>query len=322
MEGIARNNSFVVFGQGGHGYLRRSAPGRPPGKRRQPCAPALGGSSANICAGLCKIWLRRRPLVTSVTDDAIGPLLPAMRTARLWRGDASISAAIGGAYQHLSWPSTRACWKNFQNVMYRNGAVDFEVTRGRRGAGRPMPPLAPVIGAGTVLAPPNPRGSATFACLRPGPGGWAAGDLRCGLPPVFLDLSGRKRRRFCPAPGAASSMIIGNDEEFGFMAGGFDMSRALEKARRPSARDRSRGRDLQNGSQGRHHLCQRSGGSTPGILPGDSASNPSVLATAFSRAFFPASPRGWTCRDAVLRGSACASIVVSNARDALRGDAR
>ena len=68
IDGICKGN-FAVFGRAGMDMFAD-----PPGTRADEAETFradLGGSSANICAGLCKLGMQSA-LVTSVSDDAAG----------------------------------------------------------------------------------------------------------------------------------------------------------------------------------------------------------------------------------------------------------
>ena len=68
IDGI-RKGRFAVFGRAGMDMFAD-----PPGARAEEAdtfRADLGGSSANICAGLCKLGMQSA-LVSSVSDDAVG----------------------------------------------------------------------------------------------------------------------------------------------------------------------------------------------------------------------------------------------------------
>ena len=71
LAGIAQNN-FVVIGRAGMDFFPD-----PPGTKTEEAevfTAGLGGSSANIAAGLVKLG-GKAALVTSVSDDSVGALL-------------------------------------------------------------------------------------------------------------------------------------------------------------------------------------------------------------------------------------------------------
>ena len=106
--------------------------------------------------------------------------------------------------------------------------------------------------------------------------------------------------------GDASDLIVGNDEEFGFMAGGIDkgFAKAQELAQKP-------GRIViyKMGEKGAVTLA---GGREihTGIYPVQ-AVKPNGAGDSFMAGFLAALSEGQPVADAVLRGSAAAAIVVS-----------
>ncbi|MFD0980593.1 5-dehydro-2-deoxygluconokinase [Tropicimonas aquimaris] len=296
MDGI-RKNSFVVFGRAGMDMFAD-----PPGTKAEHAESFrsdLGGSSANICAGLCKLGARSA-LVTSISDDAVGRFCRnrlahygvETQYLRSLPGEARISLAV--------YESTM---EDFQLVIYRNNAVDFQVTEadvdrvdyGDFGA---------LITAGTVFAAEPSRGS-TFRAFE--------NARKAGLPVIF-DIDYRPYS--WPSPevaaevlsraGEESDLIVGNDEEFGFMAGGID--KGLDKARELASRP---GRIViyKMGHEGAVTLADGQEIRT-GIYP-VTAVKPNGAGDSFMAGLLAGLAEGRDLRDAVLRGSACASIVVS-----------
>ncbi len=107
--------------------------------------------------------------------------------------------------------------------------------------------------------------------------------------------------------GDLSDIIIGNDEEFGFMAGDFAKGQAKARALAASAAIVV----YKLGPQGAitfangHEI-------RPGIFPA-TAVKPTGAGDSFMAGMMAALAEGRPLRDAVLRGSACASIVVARA---------
>ncbi len=258
----------------------------------------LGGSSANICVGLVKLGAEAA-LVTSVSDDAVGRFC--LNRLRDYGVETRYVRAVGGeARTSLAVYESRV--EDFQNVIYRNGAADFQVTKADMEAveyGR----FSALISAGTVFAA-EPSRSATFHAF----------DLAraAGLPVIF-DIDYRPYS--WPSPevaaevlsraGHASDMIVGNDEEFGFMAGGVD--KGLDMARSLAAQGRLV--IYKMGQEGAITLFDGAEIRT-GIYPA-TAVKPNGAGDSFMAGLLAALADGHTLRDAVLRGSACASIVVS-----------
>ena len=83
----------------------------------------LGGSSANICVGLCKLG-SKASLVTSVSDDAVGRFC--INKLKHYGVGTEYVRAVAGEFR-TSLAIYESCITDFQNVIYRNGAADFEV---------------------------------------------------------------------------------------------------------------------------------------------------------------------------------------------------
>ncbi|WP_223421582.1 5-dehydro-2-deoxygluconokinase [Tateyamaria pelophila] len=296
IDGI-RKNSFVVFGRAGMDMF--ADPVGAKAETAETFRSDLGGSSANICAGLCKLGAQSA-LVTSVSDDAVGRFC----TNRLnhYGVDTQYLKVLGGEYR-ISLAVYESVIEDFQLVIYRNNAVDFQVTNedvdrvdyGAYGA---------MITAGTVFAAEPSRGS-TFRAFE---------NARAAGLPVIFDIDYRPYS--WPSPevaadvlsraGAQSDLIVGNDEEFGFMAGGIE--KGMDKARELAAKP---GRIViyKMGEQGAVTFADGQEIRT-GIYP-VTALKPNGAGDSFMAGLLAGIAEGRDLRDAVLRGSACASIVVS-----------
>jgi 5-dehydro-2-deoxygluconokinase len=295
-SGIARN-SFVVLGRAGMDVFAH-----PPGVRSEDAEvfhAGLGGSSANIAAGLCKLG-GLAALVTSVSDDAVGRFCT--NQLRRYGVDTRHVRPVGGeARTSLAVYESRV--EDFQNVIYRNGAADFLVTREDIDA-VDLSPYGALVTAGTVFAAEPSRGATFHAFER---------AQAAGLPVVF-DIDYRPYS--WPSPevaadvlsraGAASDMIVGNDEEFGFMAGGLE--RGLDKARELAAG----GVAVVVYKMGEKGAITLAGGEeiSTGIYPVE-AVKPNGAGDAFMAGLLSGLAEGLSLHDALMRGSACAAIVVS-----------
>ncbi|HSF92900.1 MAG TPA: PfkB family carbohydrate kinase, partial [Paracoccaceae bacterium] len=105
--------------------------------------------------------------------------------------------------------------------------------------------------------------------------------------------------------GEESDLIVGNDEEFGFMAGGIE--KGLDKARKLA----SRGKMVvyKMGQEGAITFADGKEIRT-GIYP-VTAVKPNGAGDSFLAGLLAAIAERHPLKDAVLRGSACASLVVS-----------
>jgi 5-dehydro-2-deoxygluconokinase len=292
-----QKNRFVVFGRAGMDMFAD-----PPGTKSEDAEvfhSGLGGSSANIAAGLCKLG-SSAALVTSVSDDAVGRFC--LNQLARYGVDATHVRSVGGEFRNsLAIYESRI--DNFQNVIYRNGAADFQVTREDVDA-VDLSPFGALVTAGTVFAA-EPSRSAHFH---------AFDKARSAGVPVLFDIDYRPYS--WPSPevaadvlsraGAASDMIVGNDEEFGFMAG--DMAKGLEKAQ--SLADA--GVAIVIYKMGERGAITFAGGEEirTGIYP-VTAVKPNGAGDSFMAGLLASLAEGRPLREAILRGSACASIVVS-----------
>ena len=294
MEGI-RGNRFAVFGRAGVDMFAD-----PVGVKSEDAdrfQADLGGSSANICAGLVKLG-SEAALVTSVSDDAVGRF--ALNRLAHYGVETSYIRILGGEWR-TSLAIYESVLEDFQNVIYRNGAVDFQVTQedvDRVDYSR----FTALITAGTVFADEPSRG-ATFRAFE---------NARAAGLPVLFDVdyrpyswpSAEVASEVLSRAGAQSDLIVGNDEEFGFMAGGID--KGLDKARELAAQGKLV--IYKMGEKGAIVLADGSEERT-GIYPVD-AIKPVGAGDSFMAGFLASVAAGYDLREAVMRGSACASIVV------------
>lgn len=295
-SGLAKK-PILVLGRAGMDFYAEP-PGTPVETARSFSA-ALGGSAANIAVALARQGCRAA-LLTRVADDAVGRFC-LNELDRYGIGRDHVTPAGGEARNSLAVVDT--CGGETQSVIYRNGAADFRMTASdaeavdyRRYSG--------LIATGTALAAEPARGAAfrAFALARD-----------AGLPLIF-DIDYRPYS--WPSPqvaaevysraGALCDIIVGNDEEFGFMAGNY--GRGLEKARNLVA----------GGAKIAVYKMGEKGAVT--VTPArefrtgiyrSAALKPTGAGDSFMGGFVAALAAGRPVEAAVLRGSAAASIVVS-----------
>lgn len=296
LEGI-KKNAFVVVGRVGIDFSPE-----PAGvgiEEATSMVVGMGGSSANIAAGLVKFG-SKAALVTRVSDDAIGRYC--VNQLNHYGVDASHVKPIAGEFRNsLAVYETRV--ENHNSVIYRNGAADFQMSIEDVEA-VDYTQFGALITAGTVFAAEPSRGAA-FRAFE------LAKDA--GLPVIF-DVDYRPYS--WPSPkvaedvlsraGAMADIIVANDEEFGFMAGGIE--KGLAKAR-----------ELANSTASiviykMGHLGAVTfvnGTETQsGIYP-VTALKPTGAGDSFMAGFIASLAAGRDMHDAVMRGSACAAIVVA-----------
>jgi 5-dehydro-2-deoxygluconokinase len=295
IEGI-KGNRFAVFGRAGMDMF--ADPVGTKSEDAQVFRADLGGSSANICAGLVKLG-SQAALVTSVSDDAVGRFC--VNRLRDYGVETRYVRAVGGEAR-TSLAVYESCIEDFQNVIYRNGAADFQVTEADMDE-VDYSAFSALITAGTVFAA-EPSRSATFRAFE---------NARASGLPVIFDIDYRPYS--WPSPevasevltraGNESDLIVGNDEEFGFMAGGIE--KGLDKARELAANGKMV--IYKMGHEGAITLADGQEVRT-GIYP-VTAVKPNGAGDSFLAGLLASVAAGHDLRDAVLRGSACASIVVS-----------
>jgi 5-dehydro-2-deoxygluconokinase len=288
---------FVVMGRAGMDLYAD-----PPGIRTEDATrftASLGGSAANIAVALVKLGCKAA-LVTCVSDDAVGRFaLNALDHYGIDRHH--IRAIAGEARNSLAVVETRL--QDCQSVIYRNRAADFAMTEADVCA-IDYPAYSALITTGTVLAA-EPSRSAAFRAF----------DLAkaAGLPLIFdIDYrpyswpSAKTAAEVYSRAGALCDVIVGNDVEFGFMAG--DYSRGLDCARDLVAA----GAQIvvyKRGEKGAITLSAK-GEFASGIYP-TAALKPTGAGDSFLGAFVAALAERRPLQEAVSRGSAAAAMVVA-----------
>jgi 5-dehydro-2-deoxygluconokinase len=296
LQGI-KGNRFAVFGRAGMDMF--AGPVGVKSEDADMFHADVGGSSANICVGLSKLG-SHSALVTSVSDDAVGRFCVNRLTH--YGVDTRYVRAVGGeARTSLAVYESRT--ENFQNVIYRNGAADFQVTEADMDAVA-YGDFTALITAGTVFAA-EPSRSATFRAFE---------HARAAGLPIIFDIdyrpyswpSAEVAAEVLSRAGDESDLIVGNDEEFGFMAGGIDkgLAKARDLAQKP-------GRIViyKMGQDGAITFVDGQEIRT-GIYP-VTAVKPNGAGDSFMAGLLASIADGHDLKTAVLRGSACASIVVS-----------
>lgn len=292
-----RHGPFLVIGRAGMDLYAD-----PPGTSIEAASrltTALGGSSANIAAAITRAGAGAS-LLTRVSDDAIGRFVLG-QLDRFSIGRAHVRPIAGEARNSLAVVETRL--EDCQSVIYRNGAADFEMTEADVEA-VDYTRFAALITTGTVLAA-EPSRSAAFRAF----------DLAraAGLPLIFdIDYrpyswpSAAVASQVYSRAAALCDVIVGNDVEFGFMAGhpdhGLEMARSL-------IGDGAQIVVYKKGEKGAITLTPESELAT-GIFQ-TAALKPTGAGDAFLGNLVASLARGVSLHEAVLHGSAAAAIVVS-----------
>lgn len=292
-----RGGRFAVIGRAGMD-LYADPPGTPIDRAARFTA-ALGGSSANIAVAITRLG-GRADLVTCVSDDAVGRFAVDQLDS-YGVGRAHVRAVGGEARNSLAVVETRI--EDHQSVIYRNGAADFEMTTADVEAVDYGAHDA-LITTGTVLAA-EPSRSATFRAF----------DLAraAGLPLIFdIDYrpyswpSAQVAADVYSRAGGLCDVIVGNDVEFGFMAG--DHAAGLAKARALVAGG-ARLVVYKMGEMGAVTITPE-GEFRTGIYA-TAALKPTGAGDSFLGGLVAGLADGLPVRDAVLRGSAAAAMVVA-----------
>ena len=296
LDGIRRND-FVIVGRAGMDLYPAT-----PGEATEDAATFhadLGGSSANIGAGIVKLG-GKAALVTCVSDDSIGRFC--LNRLRHYGVDTAHVRSVGGEYRNsLALYESRV--QGHQSVIYRNGAADFQMTEDDVAA-VDYAAYGALITAGTVFAAEPSRGAAFAAFDR---------ARRAGLPVIFdVDYrpyswpSAQVASNVLGRAADLSDVIVGNDDEFGFIAGGRD--RGLDRARH-LAETSAEIVVYKRGELGAITFARGDEIAT-GIYP-VTALKPTGAGDSFMAGFLTGLAQDMTLRNAVLRGSACAAITVS-----------
>ncbi|MEJ6392088.1 5-dehydro-2-deoxygluconokinase [Gymnodinialimonas sp. 2305UL16-5] len=289
--------SFVIIGRAGMDFYPD-----PPGTKTEEATQffaCLGGSSANIGVAICKLG-GQAALVTRVSDDAIGRF--AINQLAHYGIDHKHVAPVGGeARNSLAVVESRI--EDHQSVIYRNGAADFEMTVDDVSAVDYVSYDA-LITTGTVFAA-EPSRSAAFAAFQ------RAKDA--GLPLIFdIDYrpyswpSAEMAAEVYSRAGAMCDVIVGNDLEFGFMAGSYE--KGLDKAR-DLVRQGAKIAVYKMGEQGAITITA-DGEVRTGIYRTE-ALKPTGAGDSFMGGFVSGLADGLAVKDAVLQGSAAAAMVVA-----------
>ncbi|MGV8950895.1 MAG: 5-dehydro-2-deoxygluconokinase [Cypionkella sp.] len=290
-------NQFVVLGRVGMDLYAD-----PPGTRIEDAlryTSAIGGSAGNIAVALARQGAKAA-LLTRVSDDAVGRYCVA-ELARYGVVTDHVHRVAGGARTSLAVVETIAVDPN--TVLYRNGAADFALTL-TDVAAVDFSAVAALVITGTALAS-QPSRNATFAAIEMAQ---AAGAL------VVLDVDYRAyswssqsdAAQVCLTAARLSDIVVGNDDEFGLMAGDYAAGQALAQA---LTQTRALLSIYKRGPAGAVSYTPDFSFKT-GIYKVD-ALKPMGAGDGFMGGMLAALARGTTLEVAVARGAATAAIIVA-----------
>ncbi|MEM7566616.1 MAG: PfkB family carbohydrate kinase, partial [Pseudomonadota bacterium] len=254
---------------------------------------ALGGSSANIAVAIAKGG-GAAALVTCVSDDAVGR--GCVRRLQGFGVETRFVRSVGDERRNsLAVVESRV--EGFQSIIYRHHAADFAM-EARDVETLPYAEASSLVLTGTVLAAEPSRSAAFDAISR-------AGDA--DLPIVFdLDYrpyswpSADEARDVLSRAAHRAALVVGNDEEWDWMAGGDGLHLATEMAA-----EGDRTIIYKRGPDGSLTLTASERFDMP-PTPVE-ALKPVGAGDAFLGTILAATTAGRPLRDAVARGSAAAA---------------
>jgi 5-dehydro-2-deoxygluconokinase len=291
-----KQNNFLVLGRAGLDLY--ADPPDTEAENASMFSSALGGSAANIAAGITRLG-GRASLVSAVSNDAVGRYI--INQMKHYDIGAEHVAIVGGeARTSLAVVETRN--ENCQSVIYRNGAADFQIDDEHIRA-IAFENFGALIVTGTCLAV-EPSRSASFLAIERA--------RRAGLT-LILDIDYRPYS-WVSADDAAQTysraaalfdIIIGNDEEFAVMTGGGDGPAHARKLAAKTANIVV----YKMGEKGSLTYCNTESFET-GIFQ-VKALKPTGAGDSFMAAFVTGLASGLDLQTCVRRGSAAAAIVVT-----------
>jgi len=291
-----RLNRFVVLGRVGMD-LYADPPGTPIEEAARYIS-AIGGSAGNIAVALARQGAQAA-LLTCVSDDAVGRYCIAQLQG-YGVDTRHVRAAPGEARNSLAVTETRL--SGCQTVLYRNGAADFALTAADV-AQVDFAPVAALVVTGTALAA-EPSRSATFAAME---------SARSAGAVVVLDVDYRayswksegEAARVCGSAAEACDVVIGNDDEFGLLAGSYGMGQDFAR---------------KLGERGLFAIYKRGGEGSVAFSAGNrietgifavDALKPTGAGDGFMGGLLASLADGHDLRASIRRGSATAAIIVS-----------
>ena len=296
MQTLSRN-AFLVLGRAGMDLYADPPDTRIENARN--LVAHLGGSAANIAVALARQGATAS-LLTRVSDDAVGRFVLA-ELDRYGVGRTHVGLTWGENRTSLAVVETRT--DNCQSVIYRNSAADLTLTADDV-VGIDLAGMAALVITGTALAQDNSRRATMLALDR----ARAAGIVTV-MDVDYRPYSWPSREKATEINLDAASrcdIVIGNDEEFGLLAGhppdSLTMARALVTGGTTIAVHKM-------GERGAVTMTRD--GEFPTGIYRTTALKPTGAGDAFMGGFLAALSTGHALRDAVLRGSATAAMVVA-----------
>lgn len=287
---MTRKHKFLVVGRAGLDLYAD-----PPGTRTEDAlmfSAALGGSAANIAAGIARLG-GEVDIVTAVSNDSIGRYT-INELKKYGVGTTHVIAVSGEARNSLAVVESRS--ENCQSVIYRNGAADFQLSTNQVDI-IPYADYNTLIVTGTSLAM-EPSRAATFKAM--------AVAAKAGLQ-IILDVDYRPyswataedAKMTCLKAARLSTIVIGNDDEFAVMGGGMDLAKSLEAEIVIYKMGEKGSVTFSKGESFKTNIFKVK------------ALKPTGAGDSFMAAFVTSLNAGMDLQTAVRRGSAAAAIVVT-----------
>ena len=290
-------NRFVVLGRVG-----MDLNADPPGARIETATgytASIGGSAGNIAVALARQGAGAS-MLSCVSDDAIGRFCLA-ELAR-YGVDTRHVRRVGGE-RRTSLALTETVAEGCQTVLYRNGDADFALSEADVGA-VDYAPVAALVVTGTALAAETSRRAAFRAIAN----AKKAGAL------IVLDIDHRayswasesEATAVCSEAAGDCDIVIGNDVEFGLLAGGLEAGPAFARS---LARRGALFTVYKRGAEGSTTFTADFSFATPIFRV--TALKPTGAGDGFMGGLLAGLAQGRTLEAAVRRGAATAALVVS-----------
>jgi 5-dehydro-2-deoxygluconokinase len=296
MQSLPRN-SFVVLGRAGLDLYAD-----PIGTRIEAAAgfvAHLGGSAANIAVALARQG-SKAALISRVSDDAVGHFCLA-QLDHYGINRAHVALTQGETRTSLAVVETRI--EDCQSVIYRNNAADFCLTEADVAA-VDFSQYGGLIITGTALAQ-EPSRAATLLALEHAHAAGITTVMDVDYRPYSWPSADEARQTNLQAA-RACDILIGNDVEFGLLAGHPDDGLATARALVAEGVSIAVYKMGEKGAV----TVSPDGEFATGIYR-TKALKPTGAGDAFMGGFLAALARGLPLRAAVLRGSAAAAMVVA-----------
>ena len=259
----------------------------------------LGGSAANIAVALARQGASSA-LLSAVSDDAVGRFCLA-QLDHYGVGRTHVTRIPGEARSSLAVVETRI--ENCQSVIYRNNAADFHFCNNDVAA-VDFSQFDCLVITGTALAQ-NPSRDATMLALEMAQAAGLVTVMDVDYRP-YSWASAAEARQINLAAAQRCDIVVGNDVEFGLLAG--NIEHGLDCARELVAKGAAIS-VYKMGEKGAITVCE--GVEILTDIYRTDALKPTGAGDAFMGGLLAALATGQSLRTSVLRGSAAAAMVVS-----------